>query len=440
MKELTSHYTIDNITILPEKTYGNVLEIFAHDEYMKMGLKLVEGTVLKWFIRFALSNEMKSETFDNQSFYWVLYKKVAWELGLSEKQVKETFYKLCGKRGKDEKHFPALLFQYVKPSKTGKKTYFAFNRDKLMLILADNFKLNYKDAINSIASDVTVNIAQITAEQKALKTGRIITPRVLEIIKTMLDVKDSSGNYIFNSRLPEEGKPYSKLMISASDKLHSLFEGRFLSKYPLDTESNDYFAEIREVKGDWEKVEALILKALKNYRKNEHFTPTMKNINFFLFNEGTQTSGFLLSLVKVPVNNRIKETIADRIYEHDSISAEMAVLAKTVLKPEFDPVVFWTKIKSVGVWYDERKKKLCALDNNCGYWFDGGKDVWFKNYINWLVELAGGKDRLYISNFGTGNKTWAAWCKTGMKNHSIEIDVDMPLESLTKKYKKKMGD
>jgi hypothetical protein len=106
---------------------------------------------------------------------------------------------------------------------------------------------------------------------------------------------------------------------------------------------------------------------------------------------------------------------------YDSIPEGVWGLAESLYQTGWDSVLFWLKIKDMVNWFEENRTKLEKLDNNIGYWFDGGLTPWFKRYVLWLRELAG--QGIFMSQIGIDCPTWNAWCTWGAKKHGFRLDI-----------------
>jgi hypothetical protein len=373
-------------------------------------LRASDIDLLYWLLAFIHSGKM--EKTDDK--YWVNFSYAASSLGLSFRQVQDSFNRLCGYYRQKELD-PDFIFPLTKTVVTtnkGRKTYFTVNFKSPVL-------KGYKEPKMQ--------------PRKLIETPVIIKgadPNTQKILERLMAVPQRGGTILFTNRLPKNGK-ITQVLQKAQHKILSIYQGKFPQMYRVSPEFLDRnsllikaetWERLKKVKGSWEATEELLFKASRNYRKwfwpnNE---PEKKDwlpqdISQWLFDEYNERSVFLACVLREPYP--LKDLAADRIYS--CIPSAIRKKAEAIYQPEWDPVGYWSKIRDIIDFYN-RIKKAEESEPNVRYWLTGLKS-WFGDYIDWLDELTGGV--IYYKNIGTNCSTWSAWCNFGAKEHRFSPKV-----------------
>jgi hypothetical protein len=268
---------------------------------------------------------------------------------------------------------------------------------------------------------------ELTVSKKVAGPNFEIMMLIEDLLKIHQRGKDTP--LLFNNRLPKSEKTVTKTMIHTADRIRAIYEGKFGREFRISPEFIDRYdslitketwERLSEIKGSWDAVRAAIFEAARNYRqwwwpenepeKKDWLT---RDISTWLFDNYYQTSLFLACLVRGPYP--VRETAADRVY--NSIPAGVRKQAEGLYQPSWDAIIFWSKIRDIVYWFEGHRD----LEGNIGYWFDGGINVWFENYLKWLDDLAG--QGLYLSHIGTDCPTWNAWCTWGARKHNFKLPL-----------------
>lgn len=429
--------------------------MFYNDIWMnELQLNQSDAITLQKFLHFQLSGKMKTLPAPYDKYFWVDYGFFASQLMTTEWKIRDSFAKLSGRNKNANKNmiFPLSFQSKSTGDKRGVQCYYATQKECFEIMMPFQISPRLEELKKYMT---TVKLIEAGADLQA-KGSRIINPQIEELLKTLLliNIHGRDSKQLFIDRAPDKNKgQYTKQLQTAAKCIWEIYEGKFLRENEIDGEfweKNDSLISIseaqeklRSVKGSWDKTTQLIISAARNYRqwfwsdrKPETKDWLPQNISSWIYDRHFKTSLFAVCLSTPPES--LGALAADRIYYSETITDEMALLAKSLYQPGYDAVQYWARIKSIGDWYDERKKLLCGIDNNCGYWFDGGKSKWFSRYIDWLKQLGGGNGQtLTLRNFGINNNTWAAFCKNGMQAHSIEIEMWQDIDVLERSAWKK---
>ncbi len=287
---------------------------------------------------------------------------------------------------------------------------------------------------------VTSEVKLIDGGDTPAPAAKGLSPEIAQLFEDLIKINCRGKNTprLFQNRLPSgpAGKP-SKALITAAQKIRSIYDGRFLREYPSSQEflkRNSHLVQLEAVKGilagvkgDMAGTLRLVFEAARNYRQwwwqenepeKKDWLP--RDLSMWLYNAYSQQSVFLACLAGPP--NPLRETAADRLYE--SLPVEICDAARELYQKSWGADRFWGQIKGVVDWYYGPGAEVRAQDTNAAYWFGYGLEDWFGRYVRWLKDLGGGDGRgLYLKQIGPGNATWAAWLSYGAGKHNIGVDM-----------------
>lgn len=400
---------------------------FHQPAIIKYNLNSDDLVFLEWLKGFFLYKNIQVIEHDKVTYYWVKYTKILEDLPFIFKNiynVRRTIKKLSD----PSKQSP--LIQRVVFSQKGAETYFAFNAEVM-------HELEGKTDMYTMTSMMT---------DKPMRNKKIrgkdyqkvpCHKEVLDIFNKLKTIKEN-GNALFTDHEPPYDKHhYTNLFRNFQNDMFALYEGKFLTKYKMDTLSKwfldkySYYLDkdaiikkVKKCKGKWDEVKSLMIQAAKNYahwfdanteQMNKEVLP--RSVQEWLYAPHTQTSMFYVCLLEGP--SMAREATADKIF--NSIEPKYRSIVWKLYKNEFDGFTFWNKIKKVINWYNTNAKILQQKDSNCAYWLDQGCSDFLMDYCNWLYDLTNGHP--FIKNIGTGNPTFDLYIQTKIKEHGITTKV-----------------
>ncbi len=421
-------------TELPAKT-SLFFGLFRVDDLKRFSLTQADVIALYWFFKWALSGNMKRDLQGNGVFFWVDYSFAADNLFTNVRAIRDSFDRLCGVyRG--ELLNPGMVYPLTKRIITtgqGKRNYFGFIREPFnQIVELNNFSKEERCFVEKSMNSIKLIEA---GPELTGKKHKVMTQEMLDLLEDIVQIHQRGKDtpLLFTNRMPKKTGKYTETLLEAAMRLRSIYEGRFARDYRVGGDfvernsaliNDNTWKTLSGMKGSWESVRKGVFEAARNYRQwfwpeNEPETKDWlpRDITTWLFDSYNQTSIFLACLNRGPYP--VREKAADRVY--DSIPQGVRELAEDLYQPGWDAVVFWLKIKDIVGWFESNRTKLEKLDNNIGYWFDGGLVVWFKRYKSWLRELAG--QGIFMNQIGIDNPTWNAWCTWGAKKHNFRLEI-----------------
>lgn len=394
-----------------------------------------ERAFLIWFVRFAATGTMEAHIIDGEIYYWVrheyAYKKLP-QFFPSPRSVMWTLSKLSGKArsqvgGKERLvqdptgNHP--LEHRIIWTRGGKKSLYRLREEPMK-------KLFQVDGVKSFK------------QEKPQK--RLLSPEVQEILKMALSIpmKGDPTKMLFTNQWSGDSRMYTNTIRQAAEYLNELYEGRFLrsklgllpdwyvKKYAIDRD--EISARVLSVKGDWVKVAELVKTAIRNFRfsyepdrlprEKEKLTKSFTDFLCYPVADGIVSSFLSCALRKAEL---ITEPLADAVYQ--SLPEEIRDVAHPLFADEclnFDASAlrFWSSILDVYQWGVQYKKE-CSRLSGANYWLSGGLPRWLAGYIDWLQEWCPGG--IQVGNLGVGNKTWAVFLNTKIKEHELDRDATL---------------
>lgn len=285
---------------------------------------------------------------------------------------------------------------------TDRKVFYCFNWDIAEKCLASenelgDFKNDWFDVISDYKNCKINSYNYVGSEEEKMlfdpieieerkgyseQSERLVT----KIIKKNRD--------LFSNQLPEDRKDgkKTKTYIFMCKTVQDIFNGNFINSriYPLSEkflnnkqfDISGYRETIKEVKGDWNKVQKLMFTAVQNFKLmfEESRMPFDKkylqnNFSLWLYdkfsNKGEPQSQFILCL-KEPnkVSEQLSENKADRIYGELSGKVKKYGNVLYDMNKNMSAGTFWENIKKMVEWGNE----VCKIDN-AGYWISSGADL-----------------------------------------------------------------
>jgi hypothetical protein len=406
---------------------------FNQSKIVYLKLNMIHAELLDWLVYFAHSGKQKiiDTKKDYEHYYWVKYSKVFEDLpGLpfhSNQKLNKVFEELAGQYSNDPENYP--LIKTVKNTTSGRQVGFAL-RENVLSWLRESGEVK-------VDSLITGNPIEKVVKSKTPKLQKhSVNQSVLSIFRTVTDF-ELDGKKLFPHGMPVDKHHFTTIYSNFQDKVLALYEGRFLTKYPLfglkdwfKQVYKEYLLEdkitekIHECKGSWINIEKLLTKSIKTYLL--WFDPDTivydknklpRNVNDYIYNPFNGCSMFYVTMLMGPAYQR--DESADKIYH--SIPKEVRSLFMPFYdRDKTDNFTFWTKVRSINKYYDDYRNDLCNDDTNCLYWFGRDKEEWIGKYVGWMRSWI---DTITVAHLGTGNRTWAEWLRYARETHDIEINL-----------------
>jgi len=396
----------------------NSIQGFNQSAIIKYEINANEVILLNWMKGFAsaINVDQFIEPETEHKYFWIKYSKVLNDL--------PAFYKNIFQLRKSIKHLSStnigekpLLLKLVHSLRNGTKTYFAF--DPIVRI-----EMEDKPDMNSILDDKPI------ASKKDHKQAHKLNPNINKIIDSLLSIKNNDSK-LFRDKSPIDDHTYTQGLKHFSEKVFAIYEGKFFAQYHIDdsfyrrNEDHDLDKAkktIQSCKGNWNTINEVLMKAAKNYAtwfdpsnnpSNKEWLP--KNIDGWIFTAHNNHALFL-ACIDCPAFP-IRENSAEHVY--NSVDARVSKVFEDLLKEEWDGFTFWTKIKSVEMWYKKYANKIMNEDTSANYWLDDGIAKWCQGYKEFITKLAGEKG-IYEKHLGTGCPSWSAFLREAKEAHGIE--------------------
>jgi hypothetical protein len=389
---------------------------------MRLGLNCIHALLLDWLVYFAFSGKQRILGTDEKGrqYYWVRYQKLLDDLPTvpirSTRAIAKYMLELCGN---GEESYPLIKKEFK--SRDGTFIGFAINGkvlDELKGIRSGDIKKGLKK-----------DKFQLTAAKPTIERRHRIPAPVMGIISDILTIDKGNGDRVFGTRQPKSDIEYTKQVKRFSDKLMSLYTGRFLIEYKVSPQfikrNNSLirdmtYSVLKKCKGNWETIHDVLVGAAENYTtwfetcnepENKDWLP--RNISDWLYSEHSGTSLFLACILEGQFNMR--ELTAERIF--NSLPNSITNAAYPYCKNEWDGAAYWSRIKSVYNWYSKYAPLIHSSDPNFSYWDEGSASEWVKKYFEWLSSFTNGS--ILMANVGTNCRTWEAWLSYGKREHGI---------------------
>ena len=360
-------------------------------KYLKHNHILILCYLYNWV---AGANSPKLKQIDDSGFlyFYIYINKIAGDLSLSRKQVQDALFRLENR----DKKIQTTLQPFIIPKMNyhENRLYIALNPAMIPFVLADDKKIS---VIQKKLGGNSYNVSKIKNkkggekmpalfESGSVKLGFTQNAESL-VRKILIENKD-----IFTTRIPKDISNSNTYML-ACRYVQDLWNGSFAScrenqnNYKIGEsewfDTDDWKEKIKAVKGDWNKVEELLNRAVANYKlmfqpENMPFSKDNLPKSFekwlydsWSFGFDNPISYFVLSLNKPnETKKQLSENKADRIYK------ELSGKAKKYGDKLYQKCnggyagTFFENIKKMVEWGNE----VCKIDN-AGYWISSGADL-----------------------------------------------------------------
>ena len=401
-------------------------EGFLQEYLVHLKLTAADAYVLRWFLSFSQSGKQDFIDKEDKRFHWVKYSKVVQDLPIlyikNEIVVGNLFRKLCGQGQPNESEYPLEKIN-VWDSKRN-KVYFRFKPEILEIMESTRMDNIFGDPMNDKPIK-DKDYRKIAVNDNALAIWE-------KAVALSIDEKP-----VFNHASPVDDHHYTKVYGHFQDMMLALYEGKFLTQYPLSQidpwfkEKYKYYLKedtiisgIRNCKGNWKETTYLIEQAIKTYAlwfnvtsEQQDKTKLPRNINTFMYDAFNKISMFYVCLVEGPTSQR--EAQAEKTY--DTIKPEYRKIFTSLYQDSWDGFTYWNKIRGVIKWYETNAKEMMGKDSNCIYWLNGGVKEFLNDYRTWILDLT--DDQPHLNNFGIKNKTWNWYTSEKAKQHQIETHI-----------------
>ena len=360
-------------------------------KYLKHNHILILCYLYNWV---AGANSPKLKQIDDSGFlyFYIYINKIAGDLSLSRKQVQDALFRLENR----DKKIQTTLQPFIIPKMNYRENrlYIALNPAMIPFVLADDKKIS---VIQKKLGGNSYNVSKIKNKKGGEKmpalfddgnTKKGFTNNAEKLVRKIL----TENKDIFTTRIPKDISSSNTYML-ACRYVQDLWNGSFAScrenqnNYKIGEsewfDTDDWKEKIKAVKGDWNKVEELLNRAVANYKlmfqpENMPFSKDNLPKSFekwlydsWSFGFDNPISYFVLSLNKPnETKKQLSENKADRIYK------ELSGKAKKYGDKLYQKCnggyagTFFENIKKMVEWGDE----VCKIDN-AGYWISSGADL-----------------------------------------------------------------
>lgn len=360
-------------------------------KYLKHNHILILCYLYNWV---AGANSPKLKQIDDSGFlyFYIYINKIAGDLSLSRKQVQDALFRLENR----DKKIQTTLQPFIIPKMNYRENrlYIALNPAMIPFVLADDKKIS---VIQKKLGGNSYNVSKIKNKKGGEKMpvlfddGNVkkgFTDNAEKLVRKIL----TENKDIFTTRIPKDISSSNTYML-ACRYVQDLWNGSFANcrenqnNYKIGEsewfDTDDWKEKIKAVKGDWNKVEELLNRAVANYKlmfqpENMPFSKDNLPKSFekwlydsWSFGFDNPISYFVLSLNKPnETKKQLSENKADRIYK------ELSGKAKKYGDKLYQKCnggyagTFFENIKKMVEWGDE----VCKIDN-AGYWISSGADL-----------------------------------------------------------------
>ena len=360
-------------------------------KYLKHNHILILCYLYNWV---AGANSPKLKQIDDSGFlyFYIYINKIAGDLSLSRKQVQDALFRLENR----DKKIQTTLQPFIIPKMNYRENrlYIALNPAMIPFVLADDKKIS---VIQKKLGGNSYNVSKIKNKKGGEKMPALFddgnvkkgfTDNAEKLVRKIL----TENKDIFTTRIPKDISSSNTYML-ACRYVQDLWNGSFAScrenqnNYKIGEsewfDTDDWKEKIKAVKGDWNKVEELLNRAVANYKlmfqpENMPFSKDNLPKSFekwlydsWSFGFDNPISYFVLSLNKPnETKKQLSENKADRIYK------ELSGKAKKYGDKLYQKCnggyagTFFENIKKMVEWGDE----VCKIDNS-GYWISSGADL-----------------------------------------------------------------
>ena len=393
-------------------------------DYLKNNHYRIIAYLLMWIFS---RKPPKSKTIDGENYYWLSLQKIADDCFMSYVQVQRSLYRLENKDksinyGNNE---PFIYAKMIYSRSETNKLYIKLNYKKIIEILDDN-PVNEKlmSKINNREADMPA-LFEMESEIKVNENAKRIVDKVLIL-----------NPDIFKTRIGN-----TKTYTNCCKIVQDIYNGLFLNPRVYNFSKiqnckwfnvNGWKEKINQVKGDYDKVENLIIESIKNFRlmfdknympfKKDCFPSSFEKWLYDAMNENF-ASYFIFSFKKPNTNGKqLSENKAEKIYNElpekiqmigDKICENNAISNKTV---------FWANLKGLYGWC----KWLLDSDinQNVDYWVSSPSEI-----ITKFVDYCDANNVLmneYTFNVGNSlnrNAPFAWFVSNAINEHKLNKEI-----------------
>ena len=380
----------------------------------------------------------ESMIYNNKLYFYVSKQKIADDCGLSDKMVRMALDKLAGvpptilrpfinKYYDNQTHKLWINIEEI-PSKWVLATI-PINADRFNWI-ESNLSQNFiNSCIESYNKNQEANMPALFEMESEIK----INPDAKRIVDNILN----SNSDIFKTKIGNT-KTYSNCCKIVQD----IYNGFFLNPriYNFSQIINckwfnvdDWKTKINQVKGDYDKVENLIVNSIKNFRLmfDKKYMPFKKDClpNSFekwLYDSVNENypSYFIFSLNKPNTNGKqLSEKKAERIYE--KLPEKIQTIGNEIIENNLiaNKSVFWENLKGLYGWckwlYEESD-----INQNLDYWVSSASEIItkFVDYCN-TSNILMNEYTFNIRNSLNNNAPFAWFITDAINKHKLNKEI-----------------
>ena len=333
-------------------------------------------------------NPPEKMIYNNKLYYYVSKQKIADDCGLSEKMVRMALDKLAGvpptilrpfisKYYDNQAHKLWISIEEI-PSKWVLATI-PMNSERLIWIennLSQDYVNNCIESYNNNEEADMPALFEIESEVKVNPNAKKIVDNVLnsnaDIFKTKIG---NTKTYRNCCKIIQD--IYSGLFLNP--RVYNFSQIKNCKWFDVDNWKN----KINQVKGDYDKVENLIMKSIKNFRLmfDNSYMPFKKDclpdsFEKWLYDSVNENypSYFIFSFNKPNTNGKqLSEIKADNIYKE--LPEKIQAIGNDILENNsiVNKSVFWANLRGLYGWckwlFD------CDINQNVGYWVSSPAEI-----------------------------------------------------------------
>ena len=384
--------------------------------YLKNSHYQILEYLLKWIFG---KKPPKSIDAENKTYYWFSLQKIADDLYKSYYQVKTALYRLENKDksiyyGNNE---PLVYSKMIHSRTETNKIYLSLNYAKIMEILIDNPN-NHKLVYEIMNKEADMPALFEFEKKNYSKDAEKIVMNIL-----------NKNQDIFKTKISKT-KTYDRCCKIIQD----IFDGNFTNPHIYNISKNmrtsqfdfdGWKNKINSIKNDWVQIQAIMDKAISNYRMmfDKQNMPSNKNylpdkLDKWLYdelNDKGYPSYFVLSLKK-PKSQKMQysDNEAEKIFE--SLPTKIQDVGNNIIDYGniLNDYVLWKNLKGMFDWcnllFDSN------INQNVGYWVNSPAEIItkFVDYCNSRCVLM--NERTFDVNYSLNHSTPFAWFITDAIN------------------------
>ena len=389
-----------------------ILGKFNKEKIIKLKLLKAPVIILSFLLSKFLLN--KKIYIDNIPFMYINYNYVADAIGLTKQQTELNINKLCKSK---------YIYKKLE-KKNGNKLYISLNYNFIDYILEDNQRnKTFLTKLKKLYKGDNM-LLDLNQNKKYSTKSEVLLKKIIENNKDLFSMRLNPNNP-------------TKKYISSCKILQDLYTGSFLNSrlYFFDSPekfSNDWKNIIKNIEGDWNKVEELLNYCISNFRKmfEKNRMPMNKDLlqksfDKWLYDDystGINQSQFIQCFNEpIFVYYHLSEIKADNIFSKLSdsqkiIGNKLFSLNKSMASGKFWELFIkmlnWCKFLSV---YDENKKIYQIVEKS---------EMILDKFCDFLIQ---NKISVNLSTFDIEksvecNMPWVWFLQELSKKYNIDLD------------------